>query len=180
MNVYQKRAADFCEKTGVTITSRFLRNDKHFDHDDHKRDIYEVVIARGARSFTITFGQSLKNSQKYLYKTGNIAGAEFTLDGYPLRGTRFSRNRETLEFDRTSPYASQRCVLFPGTPPDEYDILAAMTKYDPGTLENFCSEFGYDTDSKRAERVYKSVSEEWLNVQKIWTDREIEELREIV
>ena len=29
--------------------------------------------------------------------------------------------------------------------PTEYDVLACLTKYDPGNYEDFCSEFGYET-----------------------------------
>ena len=32
--------------------------------------------------------------------------------------------------------------------PTAYDVLAYLTKYDPGTFENFCGDFGYDTERK--------------------------------
>ena len=38
------------------------------------------------------------------------------------------------------------------TPPDEYDIITCITKYDPGSFEDFCSDFGYDTEPKRPTR----------------------------
>ena len=63
--------------------------------------------------------------------------------------------------------------------PSEYSILACLTKYDPGSFVDFCSEYGYDSDVKNAERVYAGVKEEWLNVCRIWNDSEIEELCEI-
>lgn len=70
-------------------------------------------------------------------------------------------------------------ILKPGVPPTAYDIIACLTKYDPGTFEDFCSEFGYDEDSRRAERTYNAVKEEWVGVQTLWTDEEIEKLWEI-
>lgn len=63
--------------------------------------------------------------------------------------------------------------------PTDYDVLSCLTKYDPGTLEDFCSEFGYDTDSIRAGKTYKGVCKEWLMVSNFFTEAEIEELREI-
>jgi hypothetical protein len=63
--------------------------------------------------------------------------------------------------------------------PSDYDILACLTKYEVGTLENFCSEFGYDTDSKRADKIYTAVLKEFAMVQTLWTDAEIEVLQEI-
>lgn len=65
------------------------------------------------------------------------------------------------------------------TPPTEYDVLTCLTKYDVGDFEEFCDEFGYDTDSRSAERTYKAVLDEWLNVQRLWTNEEIELLQEI-
>jgi hypothetical protein len=60
-----------------------------------------------------------------------------------------------------------------------YDLLAAITKNDPGSFENFCGEFGYDTDSRKAEETYHAVVKEWAKVRKFFTDAELEQLREI-
>lgn len=67
------------------------------------------------------------------------------------------------------------------TPPDEYDIIACLTKDDPGSFENFCSDFGYDTDSRRAEKTYKAVKAEWKKMLRVFGDGEcLDDLREIV
>lgn len=63
--------------------------------------------------------------------------------------------------------------------PNEYDILTCLTKYDPETFENFCSEYGYDYDSRSAEKTYKAVVEEYKNVTMLWNDDEIDQLSEI-
>lgn len=63
--------------------------------------------------------------------------------------------------------------------PTAYDVLSCLTKSDPGTFENFCSEFGYDTDSIKANRIYRNVKAEWLDVSDFFTDYELKELREI-
>jgi hypothetical protein len=52
--------------------------------------------------------------------------------------------------------------------PDLYDVLACLTKYDPGTFEMFCSNFGYDTDSRKAEKVYHDVCKEWRGVERLF------------
>lgn len=62
--------------------------------------------------------------------------------------------------------------------PSEYDVLACITKYDPGSFEDFCGEFGYDTDSRRAERTWKAVSREWRQVERVFGGV-LDELREI-
>ena len=62
--------------------------------------------------------------------------------------------------------------------PTMYDILTSLTKYDPESFEDFCSEFDYDTDSRKAEKIYKAVSKEWKNVDRLFGDI-LEELQEI-
>ena len=62
--------------------------------------------------------------------------------------------------------------------PTAYDILSCIQKYDPGTFSDFCGEFGYDEDSRKAEKVYKAVCKEWAGVERVFGDV-IEELAEI-
>lgn len=66
-----------------------------------------------------------------------------------------------------------------GTHPTTYDVLACLTKYDVGTFENFCSDFGYDTDSRKAYKIYKAVLREWKNIELLFTPEQIEQLQEI-
>ena len=65
------------------------------------------------------------------------------------------------------------------TPPSAYDLLACITKYDPEDFETFCSELGYDTDSRRAHRDWLAVRRDWAKVEKFFEADEIEEMKEI-
>ena len=65
--------------------------------------------------------------------------------------------------------------------PTEYDVLTCITKSDPGSFEDFCGEFGCDTDSRKAERTYKAVKREWEAVKLVFGDGEcLEALQEMV
>lgn len=66
-----------------------------------------------------------------------------------------------------------------GTMPTPYDVLACLTKYDVGSFENFCSDYGYDTDSRKAYKIYKAVLKEWKNVELLFTPEQLEQLQEI-
>lgn len=66
-----------------------------------------------------------------------------------------------------------------GNPPSAYSIFAAFTKYDPGTFENFCADFGYDIDSRTAERTYKAVCKEYAAICRLYTTEQIEQMQEI-
>lgn len=66
-----------------------------------------------------------------------------------------------------------------GNKPHPYDVLACIQKYDPGDLKDFCSDFGYDTDSIKANRTYKAVVQEWAKVAGFFSLGELSELQEI-
>lgn len=60
-----------------------------------------------------------------------------------------------------------------------YDVLACLTKDNPGMFSDFCSEYGYDTDSRKAFSIYEDVCEEWNRVSSFFSASEIEEMKEI-
>ncbi len=63
-------------------------------------------------------------------------------------------------------------------PPTLYDILSCLTKYNPETFEIFCGDYGYNEDSRKAEKRYKAVVREWKRVEALFFDV-LDELREI-
>ena len=71
--------------------------------------------------------------------------------------------------------------------PTPYDVLACLTKSEvkhsdsteEENFEDFCSDFGYNSDSIKAEKIYKAVCKEWDNVKMLWSDEEIEKLGEV-
>lgn len=131
-----------------------------------------------------------QQAAEFLQKTNTKLTVEFSHHGKHFaddKQTRdvykckLSRGNRSYEFNfgqsiNNSGYAHNK---YTRVIPTAYDILACLTKYDPGTFEDFCSEFGYDTDSRNAERTYKAVVKEWEAVNRLFTDEEIEELAEI-
>ena len=63
--------------------------------------------------------------------------------------------------------------------PTMYDVLACMTKYDVGTFEYFCGEFGYDTDSRKAYKTYLAVCREYEGMCRLFNSEELEEMQDI-
>lgn len=63
--------------------------------------------------------------------------------------------------------------------PTAYDLLACITKTDPGTFADFCSEYGYDVDSRSALRTYHKVKRDWAKVEAFFSQDELQELYEI-
>ena len=63
--------------------------------------------------------------------------------------------------------------------PTPYDVLACLQKYDVGTFEDFCSDYGYDEDSRTAEKTYKAVVKEYEAMSRLFTDEELDVLQSI-
>lgn len=171
MSEYDQQAANFLKETGATIEVLFLKNDFHFDSDKETRDIYKVTITRGKRVFSFNFGQSINASGKYLV-------------GYKMAGNAIHRDAKPfndLNAAKTAAYKNRFVVITNKnfSTPSAYSVLACLTKNDPGSLEDFCDEFGYDIDSKKAEKVYLAVCEEFKNVQALFSDEEFNVLQEI-
>lgn len=164
MSDYEETAQKFLERTGVSFKAEFLKNDKYFPDDEdfpddeEKRDIYNITLSRDSRLWTFTFGQSIQASGKFiLNRTGDKVMKIPYRDGVPESR---KANKDYVE-------------------PSTYDVLAAITKNDPGTFQQFCDDFGYSSDSIKNRNTYDAVCKEWLNVQILWNDKEIEELQEI-
>jgi len=174
ISTYEQQALDFLAKTNTTFSAEFVKHGKHFDNDKGTRDIYSITLSRGSRKFTFDFGQSINKSGFYYTRGVNSIPLDYKWIKYPKHKLKYLIKQE-IDYSFISNLDK---VHYPEAP-NAYSVLACLTKYDPGTFEDFCSEFGYDTDSKKAEKTYNSVVNEWNNIKALFNDAEIEELQEI-
>jgi len=165
---YEQKAIDFLKLTNAEFKVEFLRNGKYFYNDKYERDIYKITLTRGNRIYSFEFGQSIANSGNWFVKDKNPKFTKSFDD--KSRATNWAEKIGNSFNVIKNPNKKE---------PNSYDVLACLTKYDPGTFENFCDEFGYGTDSKNAEKIYFSVKEEYLNITRLFSDAEIELLQEI-
>ena len=168
---YDQQAREFLEKTGAVLDIKYHSYGKHFDDDENERDIYECTLSKGQRKFTFKFGNSVNNSG--IINAWGIKGhIPFWHNGLSCYGCGALENVNGFA-SASFKLLKKRKML------TEYSVLAGITFYDPGSFENFCSEFGYSNDSIKAKKTYDAVVEEWRNVQTIFSDDEIEMLQEI-
>jgi len=172
MNNYEKQAQDFLNQTQTTFKAEFIKNDFHFDGDQEKRDIYKITLQRGTRKMVFNFGQSLNNSGFYF--TQGVKKVEIDKKFLELD---LSESQLKTKLIQTIRQACDK-IHYPKAP-TPYDILAGLQNYEVGSFENFCDEFDYNVDSKKAEKTYNAVLKEWQEVQKLWSDEEIALLQEI-
>lgn len=68
-----------------------------------------------------------------------------------------------------------------GVQPSAYDILSCVASDSscPDTFKDFCAEFGYDEDSRKAEATFKRCLAFSKKINAFFTEEELEALREI-
>ena len=157
MTDYEKQANDFLQKTGATMTADLLGNFPYFDSDKEPRDVYQITITRGGRKpWTFTFGQSIRNS-----------GAKIIEGHHP----RLISKAKKLHYENAGyKYLNPVGWVKRSKKPTAYDVLSCVQKYDIGTFDDFCLDFGYDTDSRKAEKTYFAVQREVSECQRMFGD----------
>jgi hypothetical protein len=173
-------------EAGVTFKAEFLKHGKHFEDDKDERDIYKITLEREGRSYSFNFGQSLQNSGKWMayrhikgYERIYQSSKNISLFNEEVLKTVSELNKTSRKPNRLLTRESNIGKNPDFKAPDCYDVLACLTKYDPGTFEDFCGDFGYDEDSRTAEKTYKAVKNEFLNLERLFTPAQMEKLQEI-
>ncbi len=169
MNEYQQQAVDFLQKADAKLEIRFLglSNNAKWREKDVYRNTYHFTITTPRGFMKGMFYDSIHNTEICQMTYEDYAKKLFKAPWNCLTPSHQQKVRYELK-------AAQENAR-----PNEYDILTCLTKYDPETFEDFCSEFGYDKDSRSAEQIYLACVKEYKQLTRIFTDAQMEELREI-
>lgn len=168
MDEHQKQAKYFLEKAkatckivfeGCAINSNWRENEK--------RNFYNVVLTTPKGSMSLTFWDSIYNTRISQMNVEEYARRRFKCEFRDLTIPEKTKAFEELKAKKAE------------AQPTAYDVLACMTKHNPGLFEEFCFDFGYDEDSKTAERVYIACIREYEQLRRIFTDKQMKELQEI-
>ncbi len=168
MSTYTEQANEFLQKTHATISIEYmgLSVNKNWNETDC-RDLYEVTLSTSKDTVLFNFWDSIRNT-----KINHM-----DIDTYAKK--RFKCTYENLTLQDKTKAQKELAEKKKEAKPTAYDVLACMTTYDPGLFADFCSEFGYNKNSRRALNTYLEVQEEYAKLKKIFTAEQIEELREI-
>jgi hypothetical protein len=155
---YEIEASDLLAAMKIEFRAVFIFHGPFWPDDKESRNVWEMILTRPAvdrkdvKTFSVRFGQSINDSF-----------------------------RDQFELNRASWGPKRRGDMIPTqrNVPTSYDLLTCITKNDPGTFANFCGEMGLDTDSRKAEKTYFAVQEEWEKVRAFFSSEEIEKIQEI-
>ncbi len=173
LSMYDKAVEVVAKKYNLEFKAEFLENNYHFQGDKDKRDIYNITLKRVNRKYIFKFGQSLNKSGFY---------AQYGRQKYDLPREKMDlKNHELViyvkrQFNRDFKNATKDTIIYP-IAPTLYDVLTCLQKYEVGTFENFCDDFGYDTDSRTAKKTYKAVVKEYDKMCSLFSNDELEVLQ---
>lgn len=155
---YERCAARLLRVMNIEFRAAFIFHGPYWPDDKESRNVWELILTRPAvdrrnvKTVSFRFGQSINDSFR----------------------DQFEPQRRSLgPIRRGEMIPTQRNI------PTSYDLLACITKNDPGTFSDFCGEYGYDTDSRKAEKTYFAVQEEWEKVRGFFTARELRAIQEV-
>lgn len=171
--------------------------------DDNKIDIF---AGRGTADYKITGSVKFSISKvdiasiddEFIKEKANImiqnykkSVAEFKASRQPIgyRNMSLSESEAILAVNKAivkevdklkrNKVTSKTKALPQATMPTMYDILACMTWYDPETFEDFCANYGYDEDSRSAEKTYRGVKKEYNALKNMFNEEEMEAISRI-
>lgn len=184
---YNEQAEQFLKDTDTKFNAKFIKHDVHFEGDKEERDIYKITLTRGSRVYEFDFGQSIACSGKYRVhgignnQLDNMRDKEFVkafrngqrlFNAIPILkithsvyGGKLVKNRD---FTENKEFAE----------PAAYDVLACLDVID-GDFEEFCGNFGYDTDSIKSSKIFKAIEKQSEQLKMLFSDSEIEKLQNI-
>ena len=170
---YDKQAREFTEKTGLKINKSYCGHYKRFEDAKYISSQWRIKFSReGKKEFWFDFSQSCHDS----FSKTEVAGyRRKPLDPKDFYYLAIKETLETGDAKHSFPFI----LHYERTPPSDYSILACLTTYDPGTFEDFCGDFEYDTDSRKAERTYFAVQKEYQNLRSMFSESELVLMAEI-
>jgi len=131
----------------IVVSVKVIGKDFYFDGDKEERLILRVYITREKEEIAFRFGMSVNDTEAF-------TEAEYCGTDHMQKIFKRRKVKDGLLYSLLSCCAS------------DYSI--------PDTFEEFCSEFGYDTDSRKAEKLFHDCQEQSKRLRTIFKEEEID------
>lgn len=169
MTDYQAQAKQFLADCNATMEIKFVGKEvpTNWQGETKPHNKYQFTITTPKGKYTSCFWDSLHNTEVSEVSERTYAQQKYKTSYDCLRSHEKAKARAEL------------AKLKAKARPTEYDILAAVEKYGYDSFSDFCSEFGYSTDSISARETFLACGEEYAGLRRIFTEEQMEMLRKI-
>ncbi len=134
---------------------------KYFDDDKKSRQCLEIKISRNGKEISFPFGMSIYNTETISLRFQRYKYHEMKFFNYED----FSEMHSRIQKDYKEILSSML-----------YSILCCVRSefFIPPIFEDFCSDFGYDPDSRKAFSAWQNCLKISQKFQSVFTAKEIE------
>lgn len=169
MSEYTDQAKKFLADCNAEMEIKFVGKEipSNWKGETNPHNKYQFTITTPRGNYSSYFWDSLHNTEI----------SELLLEQYAVRYHRRNLSHSTSYEKRK--WKSELRDLQNHAVPTEYDILACLEKYGYDSFSDFCYEFGYDDDSICAMKTYIACNEEYAGLRRVFTNEQMEQLREI-
>lgn len=169
MTDYQVQAKQFLADCNATMDIKFVGKElpSHWLGETKSHNKYQFTITTPKGKYTSYFWDSLHNT-----KVSEVSERTYAQQKYKA-------SYDCLRSHEKAKARAELAKLKANAIPTEYDILATVEKYGYDSFSDFCSEFGYSTDSISARETFLACGEEYAGLRRIFTEEQMEMLREI-
>jgi hypothetical protein len=188
-NDYHKQAEAFVQETGITVSFQYVGHTSRHDSKRVPTAQFRVTITRdGRKPWAFDYSDSEHDSYEWADKYDkrgtswrpNWGPKPQSLYGKVESSTKRPEDAERHAAITTGPVEWAGYLVRKRIPvPHAYDVLAGITKNDPGTFSDFCADYGYSDDSIKARDLFLAVVEEWQNIRRMFSEEEITKLQNI-
>jgi hypothetical protein len=185
MEDYEKQSQEFLSATNSTLTVKlsdkqtaplWAKNEKH----GYKYDI-ELVNARG--SYKFSFWDSIANAgyiDALNFIKNSQLGENRTNEYYKAQDLLKSKNALGLKSGLSMMRARTKYNEYiDELKPSAYSVLACLSVDYSDDFADFCSMYGYDTDSITAKKTYEAVIEQDRQLRRMFTLEELDMLQQV-
>jgi hypothetical protein len=128
----------------IVVSVKVVGKTLYFADDKEERLTLQIYIIREKAEISFRFGLSLNDTEAFF--------------GAPGKPSEIAKKRQ--EVKNKLLYSLLSCI--------------GSDYYIPDTFEEFCDEFGYDTDSRKAEKIFKGALEQSKMLHTIFKEEEID------
>lgn len=179
---YNKQATDFLHGTNtkLEIVVADKQTAPQWAKEGEKHGIqYKCTLSNKNHSYTFDFWGSVRDAELLtLAREAKERGFDSSYH-FAFRDALIKRNIKVNAGMRYRENKFLLTELMDALKPTAYDVLACLSPLYEDTLEDFCSSYGYDADSRTAERIFNACKEQDRNLRKLFTHAEIDQLTEI-
>ncbi len=179
MNEYHQQAIDFLKETNTTVVIELCKGQTCPEWGDCKSFFYNVQGRHGVMC-------PHNHGMKYLVTITRPGHKSVSFDFWnSINDTYGATAKKIIKAKLDNNYSLEDInnpKIKDMVKPREYDILACISGDAYAmelTFEEFCSDYGYDTDSIKAKSTYDATCDLSRKINRIWNTKEIEKLQEI-